>query len=180
MDEPPVPPAVEVEDDEPLPDEPAVAATAADASTVPELGVEREALAFVAGYVAYKCRHIRDLGQPSSTAPASSTVPSRWLRTISRGNLHVPSDWWMAIVEDFNGTFCDVMGCTADRAPDIQGRLVTCVLAKVPELDRRIARKLVSTRLHLRLRWLNACRAASQAARYSARKTSQHAKGSKS
>ena len=71
MDEPPVPPAVEVEDvegDEPLSDEPAVAATAADASTAPELGVERDASAFVAEYVAYKCRHIRDLGQLSSTA----------------------------------------------------------------------------------------------------------------
>ncbi|KAF0309730.1 hypothetical protein FJT64_019189 [Amphibalanus amphitrite] len=133
------------DDDDPLP---AAEGAAAAAPVTDELGVDREALAFVAGYVASKCRHLcRGLGQPSSCSPASAFVPSRWLQTISRGNLYVPSEWWMEVVEDFNTRFCDVMGSTADVAPGIVKRLVACVLAKAPEVDERVARKLASTRL---------------------------------
>ena len=45
-----------------------------------ELGVEMEALAFVAGYVARKCRTIDpSLGMPISEATPGA-VPDRWLR----------------------------------------------------------------------------------------------------
>ena len=183
MDQPPLPPA-EVDDgddddgDDPRPDEAAEAA--AIAAAPPELGVEREALAFVAGYVAFKCKHIRDdLGQPTSSAPDSPSVPSRWLRAISRGSLYVPSDWWMAFVVKFNDSFSALMGPTANKAPNILRRLVELILAQMPDLDRRIARKLASTRLHYRLRWLNVARAEAQAKRYQDRKILQHSKSSK-
>ena len=69
---------------------------------------------------------------------------------------------------------CAVMGSTTDRAPNVQKRLVTSVLAKMPKLDRRIARKLASTRLHLRPRYLNVARAAAQAECYKLQKVRQH------
>ncbi|XP_043196219.1 uncharacterized protein LOC122367299 [Amphibalanus amphitrite] len=90
MDQPPLPPATG-DDDDPLP---AAEGAAAAAPVTDELGVDREALAFVAGYVASKRRHLcSGLGQPSSCSPASAFVPSRWLQTISRGNLYVLSEW---------------------------------------------------------------------------------------
>ena len=173
MDQPPLPPAM-CDGDDPLP---VTEGATAAAPATDELGVHREALAFVAGYVASKCRHLHSgLGQPTSCAPASAFVPSRWLQTISRGSLYVPSEWWMDVVEDFNTRFCDVMGATADEAPGIMKRLVACVLAKAPELDERVARKLASTRLYLRVRWLNAARAEAEAEWYRVRKTAQHAR----
>ncbi|KAF0297543.1 DNA transposase THAP9 [Amphibalanus amphitrite] len=74
---------------------------------------------------------------PTTGKEVFMIVPSRWLQTISRGNLYVPSEWWMEVVEDFNTRFCGVMGSTADVAPGIVKRLVACVLAKAPELDER-------------------------------------------
>ncbi|KAF0304011.1 Transposable element P transposase [Amphibalanus amphitrite] len=175
MGQPPLPPAPPAhEDNSPDTEE------AGPSNTRPrtaELGVNREALAFVAGYVAFKCRQIRgDLGQPTSSSLAPASVPSRWLETISRGSLYVPSQWWMGVVEDFNDTFSDVMGPTAVKTPGIVKRLTGCVLARAPGLDERIARKLASTRLHLRLRWLNTARAAAEAEKYQLRKLAQHAK----
>ena len=71
MDQPPLPAAVIDEDD--TSDEPTPAASPA----TQELGFERQGLAFVAGYVAFKCRHIRDdLGQLTSSASAPASVPS--------------------------------------------------------------------------------------------------------
>ena len=104
-------------------------------------------------HVAYKCRHIcDDLGQPTSMGPASASVQSRWLQTISR---------WMTVVEDFEDLkLHGMMGPTTDQSPDILKRLVACVTAT--GLGQRIARKLVSTKLHLCLRWLHGARASSQ------------------
>ena len=173
MDQPPLPAAVIDEDD--TSDEPTPAASPA----TQELG-ERQGLAFVAGYVAFKCRHFRDdLGQPTSSASASASVPSSWLLTISRGSLYVPSAWWMAVVEAFDQTFRDLVGPTADQSPDIIKRLTACVLAIDPELDVKIARKLASTRLHLRIRCLNTARAAAKAAKYQQRKVTQHVRSAR-
>ena len=178
MGQPPLPAAIidETDEDDPLPG----GAAAAAPPETHELGFEREGLAFVAGYVAFKCRHLRDdLGQPTSSTSAPASVPSRWLQTISRGSLYVPSDWWMAVVEAFELKFREVMGPTADQSPGIIKRLTACVLAVAPDLDERIARKLASTRLHLRIRWLNTARAAAQAARYETKKLMQQARSKK-
>ena len=147
-----------------------------------ELGMQREALAFVAGFVASKCRHIdSSLGLPTSVAsPADMTsVPSGWIQTISRGQLYVPSAWWMAAVLEFETSFSLVMGPTADQQPGILKRLVQLILQKQPRVDQRVARKLASTRLHLRLRQLNVARAEVQAGRSAARQVRQHSRSSK-
>ena len=81
--------------------------------------LEREALSFVAGYIAAKCRHLdAELGQPTHQAPPSS-VPSSWIRAISRGGLTVPSPGWITIVEEFEIIFRLMVGATVDSQPGI-------------------------------------------------------------
>ena len=73
---------------------------------------------------------------------------------------------------------CAMMGSTTDLAPNVQKRLVASV-ARMPELDRRIARKRASTCFHLQLRYLNVARAAAQAECYKLQKVRQHMETSK-
>lgn len=120
--------------------------------------IEREGLAFLAGYVAFACRHIDpSLGQPTSSAPPEhlAAVPNSWIATISRGQLFVPSPTWRATVEEFDRNFRLLMGPSADRQPRILERLQQLIVLKRPDLDPRIVRKLASSRLHLHIRWLN-------------------------
>lgn len=131
--------------------------------------LSQEALSFVAGYVAAKCRQIdRSLGEPTATAIASA-VPASWIRAVSEGGLTVPSSGWLNVVRDFELSFALLMGKTADMEPGIMRRLLLILTAKYPLLDSRIARKLASTRLHLRLRAINQKSAAGESARRRAR-----------
>ena len=140
-----------------------------------ELGVEMEALAFVAGYVARKCRTIDpSLGMPISEATPGA-VPDRWLRVVSRGGLTVPSGRWMELVKHFELIFCLVMGATVDSSPGIIRRLSAALAAKDSTLDQRVIRKLVSTRLHIRIKWLNMQKDEAAAKRRSDTQKRQHA-----
>ena len=98
-----------------------------------------EAVAFTAGYVAYKCHHIDpDLGVPldRASSEAVAAAPSRWIQTINRGRLYVPSVRWMAVVEAFEVNFSQVMGHTSSRQPGIVRSLVDLVLVKHPSWTR--------------------------------------------
>ena len=102
-----------------------------------EVGIELEALAFVAGFVACKCRAIDPtLGQVASIAQPSS-VPDSWLRVVSRGGLLVPSERWMAVVQGFELTFNLVIGRAADDQPGIVRRLMAELLLAI--IGERIA-----------------------------------------
>ena len=134
-------------------------------------------MAFVAGYVAFKCRHIdASLGVPmDSASPAVlASVPSSWLQAVSRGHLYVPSAKWMAVVEAFEVNFGQLMGETASKEPGIVRQLVELIRVKDPQLDQRVAKKLASTRLHFRLRKLNRARLVSRAQRCAAKKVMHH------
>ncbi|KAF0289256.1 Transposable element P transposase [Amphibalanus amphitrite] len=139
-----------------------------------ELGIDREALAFVAGYVARKCSAIDpSLGCRTGEATPGA-VPDRWLRVVSRGGLTVPSPRWMAVVEGFEVVFCLVMGDTVDKDPGIVRRLCDALAVKEPTLDRRIIRKLARTRMHIRVRWLNSAKADAAEKRRGVKQTHQH------
>ena len=147
----------------------------ADSSDHSELGMEREALAFVAGYVAHKCQAIDpSLGRRTGEVK-QGVVPDRWLLLVSRGGLTVPSPSWMAIVENFEVTFSLVMGATFDNAPGVVRRLCAALMMKEPMLDRRITRRLVTTRMHIRIRWLNAVKAAAAEKRRGCNQMRRHA-----
>ncbi|XP_037079228.1 uncharacterized protein LOC119100224 [Pollicipes pollicipes] len=135
-----------------------------------EVNIEHEALEFVAGLVAAKCKHLDPSMGLSTRETPPSCVPDSWIRTISRGGLVVPSPAWMNVVEAFEVVFQLVMG----RDIGIVDRLTKLLLKKFSALDKRIARKLVTTRIHLRLRWLNQARAERAAARRAAKQVRQH------
>ena len=145
-----------------------------------ELGLEREALAFIAGYVASSCQNFdSSLGLPTRLAPHNSSVPSSWIRMLSRGGLMVPSERWMSTVDAFDSLFCVIMGRDVDSQPGIVRRLMGLLMEKEPALDQRIARKLVSTRLYIRLRWLNQSRAEAASLRRGQKQIRQHICGTK-
>ena len=145
-------------------------ASQASAAAAEDAWLKREGLAFVAGYVAASCQHMdSSLGLPT---PLSS-VPRSWIRAVCRGGLM--TERWMSAVESFELLFCIVMGSSADRNPQIIRRLMELLQQKEPGLDLRIARKLVRTRLHIRLRFLNQAQAEAAAARRAAKQVRQHA-----
>lgn len=97
---------------------------------------------------------------------------------MSRGGLLVPSKQWMETVKAFELIFSLVMGPTVDSSPGIVRRLVAALHEKEPTLDQRIARRLVTTRMHIRIRWLNAGAAAAAAKRRSEKQKRQHQRSS--
>ena len=138
----------------------------------PDMG--EEALAFVAGYVAAKCQHL-DPGLGVRTEDALlNSVPASWIRAVSQGGLFVPSPAWMVVVREFENIFRLVMNSYGQQ-PGKMRRLLAELMMHQPSLDARICRKLVSTRLHLRIRWLNQARTAAAAARRAAKQIRQHA-----
>ena len=143
----------EVEDayDPPTPPDAAADPEDPEQSATPQ----EEALAYVAGYVAYKCRHIDPtLGHPSADVQRSR-VPDAWIRAVSRGALYVPSEPWLAKVTAFDIRFKAIMGPTADCQPLLLTRLMAEVTLVDPALDKRVVRTLTTTRLFVRLRTLN-------------------------
>ena len=61
----------------------------------------------------------------------------------------------MATVQQFEELLSQLMGDTACQEPGILRRLIALVQQLDPQLDQRVARKLASTRLQLRIRQLN-------------------------
>ena len=142
-----------------------------------ELGLEREGLAFIGGFVAYKLPNSQpSLGCRTSEATEQhlASVPSSWLMTISRGRLHVPHAWWMAVVEQFNADFCNIMGPTFNGELGIIRRLVGVIRSRYPKLDLHVARRLARVRLHVRINWLRQSRLRSQPDPRVAKQLHQH------
>ena len=121
-----------------------------------ELSTQRQLLAFIAGFVAHKCRDVdRSLGEPSSTAKPDPSVPVGWLQLLSRGGLLVPSEKWLGTVLAFEVIFCAKMGTTASQQRGIMAELVEAILKKNKSIDRKVAWTLARTRVWIRIRWLN-------------------------
>lgn len=122
--------------------------------TVSDLELEQEGLAFIAGYVASKMRHV-DPSLDCPTGDASdehlASVPSSWLLIISRGGLYVPHSWWMAVVRQYDKDFCTIMGPTFTKEPGIVQRLTDVIRKRHPSLDVRVARRLAKTSVYIRV-----------------------------
>ncbi|KAF0291987.1 Transposable element P transposase [Amphibalanus amphitrite] len=136
-----------------------------------------EALSFVAGYVAAKChRFDPTLGSKTSVAPVSTgSQPAAWIRTLSRGNLTIPSETWYATARQLEKMFLEEMGDRYSSRNGLKSYLTACVEACSPGLHRRVAQKYVSTRMWLRIRWLNEGKKAEAVLRRAARQLRQHA-----
>ncbi|KAF0297737.1 hypothetical protein FJT64_004828 [Amphibalanus amphitrite] len=113
--------------------------------------LSRQALAYVAGYVAAKCATVDStLGKITSDA---SEVPRderyAWIDTISRGGLTVPSAWWLEQVEQLEELFTTKHGGDIDRGPGVVRQLAAAAARKFPQLHPRVLRRYAMTRTQL-------------------------------
>ncbi|KAF0292463.1 Transposable element P transposase [Amphibalanus amphitrite] len=116
--------------------------------------LSRQALAYVAGYVAAKCATVDStLGKITSDA---SEVPRderyAWIDTLSRGGLTVPSARWLDEVEQLEVLFTTMHGGDVDRGPGVVRRLAEAAALKFPQLHPYVLRKYAMTRTQLRVR----------------------------
>ncbi|XP_043199632.1 uncharacterized protein LOC122369179 [Amphibalanus amphitrite] len=116
-----------------------------------ESRLSRQALAYVAGYVAAKCATVDStLGKITSDA---SEVPRderyAWIDTISRGGLTVPSAWWLEQVEQLEELFTTKHGGDIDRGPGVVRQLAEAAARKFPQLHPRVLRRYAMTRTQL-------------------------------
>ena len=129
--------------------------------------LSREALAYVAGYVATKCRDTDEtLGRTTSEA---STEPRdercAWIEALSRGDLTVPSRRWLNQVEELEVLFAAMHGAAPgiDRGHGVVRRLAEAAALKCPDRHPRVLRKYAMTRTQLRVRELQRSVAREQA-----------------
>ena len=135
-----------------------------------------ESLAFVAGYVAAKCRDAApSLGKRTKDSVRDSAVPSTWIRAISRGDLTVPSQEWFQTVEHLEQLFREEMGPRFSPHEGVKSRLRARIHAGWPELNSKVVAKYVTTRLWMRIRWLNEKKRSESAMRRASQQRLQHA-----
>ena len=140
--------------------------------------LSRQALTYVAGYVAAKCVAVdKTLGQVTSEA---SAIPRderyAWIDALSRGGLTVPSPQWLDQVEQLEVTFAAMHGRDIDRGPGIVQRLADAAALKFPQLHPRVLRKYAMTRTQLRVRELQRLFVNQERLRRGERSSSRNAK----
>ena len=131
----------------------------------------RAGLGYVAGYLARKCKAVAPNLTDADEAGHGAVTPAlEWTRRRSRGGLTLPSAEWLELVEAFEVQFCLLNGTSdIDRQPGLLRRLIEHLQTKYPSVPKKVLKKYVTTRVHLRIRWLNreykAVRAAKREAR---------------
>lgn len=136
----------------------------------------RDALEYVAGFVAYKCRSIAP-GLGKKSADSSAVMDSSWTQTLNRGGLTIPSTEWMELVVQFETEFCVMHGVNdVDRKPGVVQRLFSLLRHKHPHVDPRVLRKYAVTRSHMRIKWIQRRHAESQRDKRSAKRMARYAR----
>lgn len=154
--------------------------TEADAPAPGRLSLQ--GLAYVAGYLAFKCKAVDpSLGSPTCRAVSDGATGEGgnqnetamdWIGCLSRGGLTVPTAEWLGQVMKYETVFADMHGENdMDRQPGVVRRLVARLQAQWPSVDGRIVKKYAVTRTHLRLRWLQRVAAEERRAKQHAKRT---------
>ena len=137
---------VEVEED----DHPAAAPTP---PVLAGQGLDRQALAYVAGYVAAKCLAIDPILGQVTSEPSAEPRDERhaWILALSRGDLVVPSSQWLREVEELEVVFFAMHDRDIVRGPGVVRRLANDAVEKFPDRDPRVLKKYAMTRTQLRI-----------------------------
>ena len=132
---------VEVEED----DHPAAAPTP---PVLAGQGLDRQALAYVAGYVAAKCLAIDPILGQVTSEPSAEPRDERhaWILALSRGDLVVPSSRWLREVEELEVVFFAMHDRDIVRGPGVVRRLANDAVEKFPDRDPRVLKKYASSR----------------------------------
>lgn len=143
----------------------------------------KDALVYLAGYLACKCRDIDpDPGMvaPPDDAQRGTSRPERaWTMRLNYGGLTIPSDGWLQLVEQFELQFCLMHGVSnIDRQPGVIRRLVETLRDKHPRVDQRIIKKYAVTRTHMRIREIERHRKGLKESARSKKRASYYARSS--
>ncbi|KYN06186.1 hypothetical protein ALC62_02871, partial [Cyphomyrmex costatus] len=115
--------------------------------------IKNQALLYVAGYVAHRCRHeLPSLGVPTKTLPPTDD----WLSCISRGNCMYPSDELQVVAALMDNKFIAFHGENRFSKEYFIFDKLTDELLKCDDcFPRKILHLLVRTRTYIRQRQLN-------------------------
>ncbi|KFM70956.1 Transposable element P transposase, partial [Stegodyphus mimosarum] len=109
--------------DHPSPKEPSPMAWELELNSARQFSTaEKEALTYVAGYIAYRVRD-KDpsLGTISKNSADEPIFNSEWIKLLSLGGLTSPSHSWMNTVYEFENIFCAVHGTTYYKGKHVIG-----------------------------------------------------------
>ncbi|KFM64198.1 hypothetical protein X975_00105, partial [Stegodyphus mimosarum] len=117
---------------------------------------EKEALTYVAGYIAYRVQD-KDpsLGTISKNSADEPIFNSEWIKLLSLGGLTTPFHSWMNTVYEFEKIFCAVHSTTYYKGKHLIGSLINNLEKHYPEVNRDAIRLFCRVRTFIRIRFLN-------------------------
>lgn len=113
--------------------------------------IEKEALIYIAGYVAHRFRKTHpSLGSPTKSL---SLIGDSWLGCISRGNCIYPADDFLRAAEVMDAEFIKFHGPLLNKESKIFDKLTAIILQKISgAFPQKVIACLVRTRTYIRLR----------------------------
>lgn len=122
--------------------------------------VTDDALKYLAGYIAFKCRNIdSNLGSTPTAGKChldtELSAKQDWITIISKGGLTSPSPAWLSTICQLEIIFAAFHGPNISRCNRVMGTLTDLIHSKFPELNKKIVQLYVRTRTFIRIRHLN-------------------------
>lgn len=115
---------------------------------------DRQALTYVAGYIAYRVKgKYPSLGTISRNAENLNSA--EWIKALSLGGLTVPTADWMKTVEQFETIFHSIHGTDISREKGIVRKLKTTLENQFPSVCKEAVHIYCRIRTFIRIRHLN-------------------------
>lgn len=133
--------------------------------------VNHDAIKYIAGYLANKCRSIdKSLGVRGEKCTFSQEVTQDWIAIISKGGLTRPTEDWTQKVMQFEVLFGNFHGLDISKCERVIQTLTSVIKSKFSEIDEKIISLYVRTRTFIRIRHLNKRRKIQAMEKYSLKK----------
>lgn len=118
---------------------------------------EENALAFIAGFVAYRMRvkhNDPSLGILTKNL-LDEPIYSSWIKLLSAGGLTVPTPEWMETIREMEKVFRLIHGDSFQKSPGVTKNLISKLEARFPEINKSAIRLFSRIRTFIRIRHLN-------------------------
>jgi uncharacterized protein YukE len=129
-----------------------------DEAEVEKSWAEKEALAYVAGYVAYKVRKVDpSLGKMSRDTAKEDLSNETWIKSLSHGKLTVPSEEWKSVITKFENVFLEYHGegTAFSKKPNVIKNLKLILSERFPTVCPQAIHVYSRIRTFIRLRAIN-------------------------
>lgn len=127
-------------------------------STCTNEDVTHDALKYLAGYIAFKCKNIDGcLGIVTEKLQPDTKLSTGqdWISIISKGGLTSPSPEWLAALMEFEIIFASFHGQHFSKCNKVMETLTSIIQSKFPEIHWKIIALYVRTRSFIRIRHFN-------------------------